>query len=330
MQKENGKIRSEYLLAVLMCIAVAFFLTILVVSNSCDVQSPEESNAASSAASVSEPAADSSVEESSEGSAPAVIERVPLVSPARVTEGLLVPVYSDDPSEGGSAFGGKLENLYSFNGRTYASGSEHPFGYAHTRLELREDAIRALHAMAVAFHTAKGKTNLMVQSAYIDEVTSGSNRAIEENLATGCAVTFSVYPSDPDGDFLGKGKFLWLADNCTNYGYILRYPAEKEAATHVSGDNQLFRYVGYEHASYMGKLHLTLEEYLETVRVYTAETPLEVAYTDERGNERHCEVYFVSVSGGETNELPIRGGEGADFVYTGNGSDGIIVTCFLD
>lgn len=330
MQKENGKVRSEYMLAVLMCIAVAFFLTILVVSNSCDVETPEGGDSASSVSPVSEPAADSSAEESSEASVQVAIERVSLVSPARATEGLLVPVYSDDPSEGGSAFGGDLQNLYSFNAKTYPTGSEHPFGYAHTRLELREDAIWALHAMASAFHTAKGKTNLMVQKAYVDEVSSTGDRAIEENLATGCAVLFSVYPSDPDGDFLGKGKFLWLADNCTNYGYILRYPAEKEAVTHVSGDSQLFRYVGYEHASYMGKLHLTLEEYLDTVRVYTAESPLEITYADERGNERHCEVYFVSVSGGETNELPIRGGEGADFAYTGNGSDGIIVTCFLD
>ena len=37
MPKDNGKVRSEYLLAALMCIAVAFFLTILIVSNSCSV-----------------------------------------------------------------------------------------------------------------------------------------------------------------------------------------------------------------------------------------------------------------------------------------------------
>lgn len=331
MPRENGKVRSEYLLAALMCIAVAFFLTILIVSNSCSVDSPKEEGDSSSSADSSASSAPSSSSEatSSVESQPVVVQNVPLASPALVKEGLLVPVPEVEGSESGSSvFGGGLVNIYATNARTYASESEHPYGYSGVGLELREDALRALNAMVTAFHTTRGKTHLIVQRANINAVTSANEKAIEENLATGCSVLFSIFPADPDGDTLGSGKFLWLADNCTNYGYILRYPAEKSASTHENGNNSLFRYVGYEHAAQMGKLHQSLEEYLETIRVYTPESPLAVTYTDANGDERTCEVYYVSASGGSLNELPIRGGEGTDFSYTGNGSDGIIVTCY--
>ena len=329
MQKENGKIRSEYLLAALMCIAVALFLTILIVLNSCDVNEPEgsDSSEASTSASV-----ESSEPVSSEESVPVTIVRVEVPS-ADVKKGLLVltalPEDGSTSSDEDTA-GGSLINLYSSNAKKYASEAEHPYGYSGVKLELREDAWKALNAMVEAFHTAKGKTRLMVDKSYVQNASSLSDRTVEADLTTGRAVLLSVYPADPDGDYLGSGKFLWLADNCTNYGYILRYPAEKAPSTHVNGSNRLFRYVGYEHAAYMGKYHLCLEEYLETLRAYSAESPLLVTYTDESGNERSCEIYFVAVSGEGTIVLPIRGGEGENISFSGNGSDGIIVTRYLD
>lgn len=329
MPKENGKVRSEYLLAALMCIAVAFFLTILIVSNSCNVDSPEDG---SSAVTSSDPSESSDATESSTSSVqpdPVKVENVPVSdasgSSARVAEGVLVPTYAE-----GNTSGGELTNMYSFNAKQYTAESEHPYGYSGVKLELREDALRALNSMVTAFNTARGgRSNLIVDKAYSKPDASGDDQAIKENLATGCAVSFSVYP--PDGENLGQGKYLWLADNCYNYGYILRYPAEKTGSTHQEGNNRLFRYVGYEHAAYMGQYHLSLEEYLDTLRTYTSvDAPLEITYTNASGNERSCEVYFVSAPGGELSELPIRGGAGTEFTYTGNGTDGIIVTCYTN
>lgn len=333
MPKENGKIRSEYLLAALMCIAVAFFLTILIVSNSCSVDSPEDSSSTVTS-SDSSGSSESSEETDSSAPKPVKVDRVPLASPAGVAEGVLVP--TPDPeaiaSASGGLLGGSLVNIYSSNAKQYSTEAQHPYGYSGVGLELREDALKALNAMVTAFHTTKGgKTHLIVEKANVKTVSSGDQQAVEENLAGGCAVLLSVYPADPDGDYLGSGKYLWLADNCTNYGYILRYPAEKSDSTHQSGNTRLFRYVGYEHAAYMGQYHLSLEEYLDTLRAYTSvDAPLEIAFTDAGGNERTCEVYYVSAPGGQISELPIRGGEGTEFTYTGNGTDGIIVTCFTN
>ena len=46
------------------------------------------------------------------------------------------------------------------------------------------------------------------------------------------------------------------------YGFIERYPANKEAVTGIAHEPWHFRYVGRPHAQRMTDLGLTLEEYL--------------------------------------------------------------------
>lgn len=53
----------------------------------------------------------------------------------------------------------------------------------------------------------------------------------------------------------------WLQENCCKYGFILRYPKEKEAITGISYESWHFRYVG-QAAQEMTASGLTLEEYL--------------------------------------------------------------------
>lgn len=57
----------------------------------------------------------------------------------------------------------------------------------------------------------------------------------------------------------------WLAENCYKYGFILRYPADKEYITTIEYEPWHFRYVGREAAAYMTLKGLTLEEFWETV-----------------------------------------------------------------
>ena len=57
-----------------------------------------------------------------------------------------------------------------------------------------------------------------------------------------------------------EGK--WLAANCYKYGFILRYPADKEAVTGYEYEPWHFRYVGTALAGEMHKRHVeTLEEF---------------------------------------------------------------------
>lgn len=54
----------------------------------------------------------------------------------------------------------------------------------------------------------------------------------------------------------------WLRENCATYGFILRYPKDKESITGISYESWHFRYVGKEAATYIMNNNITLEEYL--------------------------------------------------------------------
>lgn len=71
---------------------------------------------------------------------------------------------------------------------------------------------------------------------------------------TGLLVTFDI--SD------GKTK-SFIERECINYGFILRFPREKEDHTHIRGSDAVYRYVGKEHAEKMRAFDLCLEEYVD-------------------------------------------------------------------
>ena len=54
----------------------------------------------------------------------------------------------------------------------------------------------------------------------------------------------------------------WLRDNCWRYGFILRYPADKEDVTGITYEPWHFRYVGVPTAQEITESGLCLEEYL--------------------------------------------------------------------
>lgn len=55
----------------------------------------------------------------------------------------------------------------------------------------------------------------------------------------------------------------WLAENCYKFGFILRFPEDKEDITGIIYEPWHFRYVGRYHASRMHDLGMCLEEYIE-------------------------------------------------------------------
>lgn len=54
----------------------------------------------------------------------------------------------------------------------------------------------------------------------------------------------------------------WLEENCAGFGFIQRFPPDKEQITGINGLENLFRYVGHGAAEYLGSRDLCLEEYL--------------------------------------------------------------------
>lgn len=63
---------------------------------------------------------------------------------------------------------------------------------------------------------------------------------------------------------------IWLAEHCYEYGFILRYPKDKEDITGISYEPWHFRYVGYEAAKFITENNLCLEEFYELAGVDTS------------------------------------------------------------
>lgn len=63
-------------------------------------------------------------------------------------------------------------------------------------------------------------------------------------------------------DFKYTEEAKWLKENCTKYGFILRYPEGKEWLTGYMYESWHFRYIGVEHSKNFENNDLTLEEYL--------------------------------------------------------------------
>ena len=56
---------------------------------------------------------------------------------------------------------------------------------------------------------------------------------------------------------------LWLAEHCAEYGFILRYPADKTDITGIAYESWHFRYVGKEAAMYIMENGIAFEEFVE-------------------------------------------------------------------
>ncbi len=95
--------------------------------------------------------------------------------------------------------------------------------------------------------------------------------AVRETMPVGCsehATGLAVDIVAKDYQILDEkqGKtdeMIWLQKNCSQYGFILRYPEGKEDITKVDYESWHFRYVGVDAAKDIMSQGITLEEYLD-------------------------------------------------------------------
>ncbi|MGX6979785.1 M15 family metallopeptidase [Vagococcus elongatus] len=65
------------------------------------------------------------------------------------------------------------------------------------------------------------------------------------------------------GEFGETEAGKWLDEHCAEFGFIIRYPKDKEDITKIQYEPWHLRYIGKEHAQYMKTHGLVLEEYIE-------------------------------------------------------------------
>lgn len=74
------------------------------------------------------------------------------------------------------------------------------------------------------------------------------------------------YYSDLEHDYEKFDSFKWMYEHCAEFGFILRYPKDKQEITGITYEPWHYRYVGVEAAAYIMENGLCLEEYLEIIK----------------------------------------------------------------
>ena len=117
-------------------------------------------------------------------------------------------------------------------------------------------------------------------------------------------------------DFPYSGPCQTFRRAALRYGFIERYPREKERITGISHEPWHFRYVGAPHAQLMHENGLCLEEYTEFIRQKERRCAL--------GNGSTAHIFCIPCTGEETVcELP-----GCCCQISGNNVNGFVVTAW--
>lgn len=80
--------------------------------------------------------------------------------------------------------------------------------------------------------------------------------------------------SDLDAVLNYPEKYQWLLDNMADYGFIVRYPKDKEEYTLIAPESWHLRYVGKDLANYLQENNLCLDEYYGLLALNKAENYL--------------------------------------------------------
>ena len=89
---------------------------------------------------------------------------------------------------------------------------------------------------------------------------SVSARAGYSEHQTGYTLDIVTYKANMSS-FEKTDEFKWLQDNAYKYGFILRYPKDKEDITGYSYESWHYRYVGKDVATKIKKFGITFDEY---------------------------------------------------------------------
>lgn len=193
------------------------------------------------------------------------------------------------------------------------------------KLRMEKNAYQALNKMLTTFSQTSGLSNVLMTSAYrsYDDQAGlhSSTPAGYSDSHTGLSCALRVMDNAGNTlDLKDSDSYEWIYNNCYKYGFVVRYPDDKDTITGVSSYNYYFRYVGYVHAYIMKQNNFCLEEYIDYLRGYPMNgTHLTLTADDGTGYE----IYYVAATGTQTSvTVPTD----RPYTLSGDNVSGYIVT----
>ena len=145
---------------------------------------------------------------------------------------------------------------------------ERPFDLIEESICMKASAAQAMQEMFWAAQ-ADGEFGFIITSGYRSYAeqtvlfTTNQNGYVARPGASehqsGLAFDVGVYYNE---NIEQTAQYRWLVEHCGEFGFILRYPPDKEAITGVPFEPWHFRYVGVPYAQEIMGAGITLEEYL--------------------------------------------------------------------
>jgi len=197
-------------------------------------------------------------------------------------------------------------------------------------IKLDLNVVEHLNQMMTDFYNAEQNTDITVIGGYrtyeeqADKYANGISALSGGYSDYHTARTFDlgIFPKDgsSSGYYSPTGSYSWVDENASNYGFIVRYPDGKDNVTGETARPQTYRYVGTPHSTYIKKNNLCLEEYIDRVKSYTKDSPLEISV----GTSLY-HVYFVQADPtGNPTAVPVPTDK--EYSVSGDNCEGFIVT----
>lgn len=151
--------------------------------------------------------------------------------------------------------------------------------YALSNMKLVKEAKEAFEEMAKA--VKKEGLNIVAMSTYRDYTyqTNLYDKYVKQD-GKEAADTYSGRPGYSEHqtglavdvfnnkesyiNFHTTEEFIWMQEHAKEYGFILRFPQNKEEETGYQYESWHYRYVGLQIATYISENNITLEEYYAT------------------------------------------------------------------
>lgn len=203
------------------------------------------------------------------------------------------------------------------------------FPFEHLRLVSTAQKVDAqlsapIKNMFNDFFAATGIGNVMVYNTTDQPAYPPYSLSIPER-SSGLTLDFAILneAAKSHAPYTPDGNYAWLTEHAADYGFIVRYPADKADKTGHDGVTWHFRYVGAPHAKYMYDNNLCLEEYLDLIVTH----PWNSEHLTSKVGDTTYEMYYVAASETEaTTDIQYPSDEnGMTPMISGDNINGFVV-----
>ncbi|MBR1554790.1 MAG: hypothetical protein IJ644_05270 [Oscillospiraceae bacterium] len=195
-----------------------------------------------------------------------------------------------------------------------------PYTASDWEVGLDRSAALAMDSWFEKFSQETGIHDLRMIGGYKPEST-------DPDFQTGRTLTIGIFPETGSSyAYRPEGEYAWLSEHAAEYGFILRYPEDKDEYFDeeiTERRTATFRYVGIAAASYITTRKICLEEFLQEIRQYSVSNMLVV----KNGSDSFGMYYVPADLHNETTSFAIPSNQ-SSYEISGNNADGFIVTIY--